>query len=317
LSPIPTTDVAQSPGAPAESPASRRRALLLFSLVRWLVVTGVIVVSLVGLGFVGLRLVPEWIPGGSWLEIRTGIGLITELTILLAALLAGAGTLTGLRRWERRLDAARAARYKAWARERQEADRERAEAIARAEAERAGASEAIVVLDLVQSTELIREQGDAFFRDLLRRIETAFIPVARQFGTRCVDGHGDGFLFCFERAEQAVGAVREMYARLPALNQAMPPNAEIAFRASLHVGPTFADTRGNRTGLAVLKTVRLGGAMEMLRGRGGGRNSLVVSEEALAVLEPAGVAAQLLGQVPLRGFPGTHAVYQVEVSAVS
>ena len=306
--------MAPSPGAPAEPPVSRGRPLLLLSIARWLVVTAVIVVSLVGLGFVALRLVPGWIPGGAWLELRTGIGLITELAILLAALLAGAGTLTGLRRWERRLGQARAARYRAWARERQEADRERADASARAESERAGASEAIVVLDLVQSTELIREHGDAFFRDLLRRIETAFIPVARQFGTHCVDGHGDGFLFCFDRPEEAVAAVRAMYARLPALNQTMAAGTEIAFRASLHVGPTFADTRGNRTGLAVLKTVRLGGAMEMLRGRGGGRNSLVVSEEARPALGAAGVPATLLGHVALRGFPGTHAVYEVDVS---
>ncbi|MBI4011704.1 MAG: adenylate/guanylate cyclase domain-containing protein [Candidatus Rokubacteria bacterium] len=303
-----------TPGASAATSASRRPSLVVMSLIRWLVVTGVILVSLVGLGWVGLRFVPEWIPGGSWLAVRTGVGLITELVILLGALLAGAATLTGLRRWERRLGRARAERYRVWTRERQEADRERAETSARAEAERAGAAEAIVVLDLVQSTELIREHGDAFFRDLLRRIETAFIPVARQHGTRCVDGHGDGFLFCFEEAPQALAAVREMYARLPAINQAMPPGVEVAFRASLHVGPTFADTRGNRTGLAVLKTVRLGGAMEMLHGRGAGRNSLVLSEEALAALQPAGISGTLLGNIALRGFPDTHPVYQVDVA---
>jgi hypothetical protein len=105
-----------------------------------------------------------------------------------------------------------------------------------------------------------------------------------------------------------------MYARLPGVNQAMPPGVDVAFRASVHVGPTFADTRGNRTGLAVLKTVRLGGAMEMLHGRGAGRNSLVISEEALAALGAAGVSATLLGNVALRGFPGTHPVYRVEVA---
>ncbi len=304
----------QIPGASADTPPSRHPPLVLLLLVRWLVVTGVILVSLLGLGWVGFRLVPTWVPGGSWPALRTGVGLVTELIVLLGALVAGAATLTGLRRWERRLGRARAERYRAWARERQEADRERAEASARAEAERAGAAEAIVVLDLVQSTELIREHGDAFFRDLLRRIETAFIPVARQHGTRCVDGHGDGFLFCFDGAPQAVAAVREMYARLPGVNQAMPPGVEVAFRASLHVGPTFADTRGNRTGLAVLKTVRLGGAMEMLHGRGAGRNSLVISEEALAALGAAGAPATLLGNVALRGFPGTHPVYWVEVA---
>jgi hypothetical protein len=54
--------------------------------------------------------------------------------------------------------------------------------------------------------------------------------------------------------------------------------------------------------------------MEMLRGRGAGRNSLVISEEALAALAPAEASARLLGNVALRGFPGTHPVYQVEVA---
>jgi hypothetical protein len=81
-----------------------------------------------------------------------------------------------------------------------------------------------------------------------------------------------------------------------------------------HVGPTLTDTRGNRTGLAVLKTVRLGGVMEMLEGRGAGRNSLVISEaEGPAALEAAGISAKLLGHVALRGFPGTHPVYQIDV----
>jgi hypothetical protein len=53
--------------------------------------------------------------------------------------------------------------------------------------------------------------------------------------------------------------------------------------------------------------------MESLQGRGAGRNSLVVSEEARAALEAAGIATKLLGQVPLRGFPGTHPVYQIDI----
>jgi class 3 adenylate cyclase len=53
--------------------------------------------------------------------------------------------------------------------------------------------------------------------------------------------------------------------------------------------------------------------METLFGRGGGRNSVVVSEEAHEALQAAGVRLTPLGPVPLRGFPGTHQVYQVEL----
>ncbi|HEV8310099.1 MAG TPA: adenylate/guanylate cyclase domain-containing protein [Methylomirabilota bacterium] len=299
--------------ASQEHSAPRLPPTVLVVVIRWVAVLATVLLSLGGLVWVALRLFPDWLPAGAWTHPYTGVGLVVELIILLGALLAGMVVLAGLRRWEARIARAREARYKAWARERQEAQREQAAAAARVEAERIGGTEAVLVLDLIQSTELIRERGDEFFRDLLRRIETAFIPVAREYGTRCVDGHGDGFLFCFERVDQALEAVQGMYARLPGVNQLMPPGVEVAFRASLHVGPTFTDTRGNRTGLAVLKTVRLGAVMESLYGRGAGRNSLVISHDALSALGPKGASAKLLGNVALRGFPGTHPVYQIEV----
>jgi class 3 adenylate cyclase len=304
-----TERVAERAGAGADVPPPRVPILVLFAVLRWLAAIGVLLMSLLALGWVGAHLGPDWMPARRLRDLRV-LDSVTDLVLILGALVAGVGVLTGIRRWERQ---AREARYKALARVRNEADRGRAEQ-ARVDAGRPGGAEAILVLDLIQSTELIREQGDEFFRDLLRRIETAFIPIARQHGTRGVDGHGDGFLFCFDRADQALEALREMYGRLPVLNQALPADVDVAFRATLHVGPTFADTRGNRTGLAVLKTVRLGGVMETLKGRGAGRNSLVISEEARDALHAAGISATLLGHVPLRGFPGTHPVYETDIS---
>lgn len=294
----------------AETPIPRRTSPHLFAAVRWLSVLALLGVCPVALWLAGL-------PVSRWLRPPSAADPTRALVLLTGTLVGGLAVLSTLRLWEERIGRARAARYRAWARGRQEAQREQAEAMAeamaRAAAEKAPVADAILVVDLVQSTELIAERGDVFFRDLLRRIETAFIPVARRCGTRSVDGHGDGFLFCFESVDQALEALRGMYARLPTLNGDMPPGVEIAFRASVHVGPTFADTRGNRTGLAVLKAVRLGSVMETLYGRGGGRNSLIVSDEARAALGPASASARLLGQVELRGFPGRHAVYQLEV----
>jgi class 3 adenylate cyclase len=301
--------VTQTPEVSAEFPGPRTRGSAVLLLVRVLVLVTILLLCLVGLASVALRLTPAWVPGGR-MALRTGMPPLAELTFLFVVLLGAIATLVGLQRWETQIGRARAQRYRAWARERDDA---REQARIRVETERADSPEAVLVVDLVQSTELIREQGDEFFRDLLRRIETTFIPVARSYGTRAVDGHGDGFLFCFERADQALDALRGMYARLPGMNRQMPAGVEIAFRASLHVGPTFTDTRGNRTGLAVLKAIRLGGVMEVLHGRGAGRNSLVLSEEALVALGPATTMAKLLGRVTLRGFPGRHPVYQLEV----
>lgn len=301
------------PGASAASVASRPLPPQLVPVLRGTLTAVILGLSLVALWAAGVRLVPGWLPGEAWPAARHTGGATVALLALFVALLGGLALLSGLRSWEARIEQARAEHYRARAREWQEARREQAEAVATEETEAAPAPDAILLVDLVQSTELIVEQGDLFFRDLLRRIEAAFLPVARQWRIRAINGHGDGLLFCFAQAEDALAALREMYGQISAINQELREGAEIAFRASLHVGSSFADSRGNRVGLAVLKAARLSSVMESLHGRGGGPNSLVLSEEARVALGPAGASARLLGQLSLRGFPGTHAVYQIDV----
>jgi class 3 adenylate cyclase len=302
----------RTPAASGEGPVSRAVTPQLLPVLRGTLVAVMFALSVVALWVASVQLVSGWRPGRAWPAAPVTVDAIVALLVLFGALVGGMALLSGLHLWEARIGRARAERYRARSREWQEAQREQAETTARFEVERP-AVEAILVVDLVQSTELIAEHGDEFFRDLLRRIETAFLPVARRWRTRGVDGHGDGFLFCFGNALDALGALREMYQQVPAIHQGLADPVEVSFRASLHVGPTIADSRGNRAGLSVLKTVRLGSVMETLFGRGGGRNSLVVSEEAHAALQAAGVPLKSLGPVPLRGFPGTHPVYQVEL----
>lgn len=307
-----TSDSDASPDAPS-SPLTPVVAL---PALRGIILAGAVVVSLVALVVVGAVLVRGAATGPvsrAVTSVPGGLGPTGALVLLLAVLLATMGVLSALRHAEERVGQARRARYTEWARQRQAAERAEPTPAARTEPARAGGVEAILVVDLVQSTELIAQHGDEFFRDLLRRVETTFIPVARASGTRCVDGHGDAFLFCFERVEQALEALRGMYARLPEVNRDAPAGVEVAFRASLHVGETVADARGSRAGLAVVKAVRLGSVMEILHGRGAGRNSLVVSAEALPALAAVGVATAPLGEVELRGLPGTHAVYAVQL----
>ena len=296
-------------GVGGDSVGERTARLYRFLLrpgVRRGVLVGLVVLSLASLIFVALLLLRSGATAGLSAGAGTGV-----LLFLLGVLVGGIGILSALRLLKTRVGLARRARYLAQARERLEAARE--PEVTRVDATKRRGMEAILLVDLVQSTELIAKHGDVVFRDLLRRIEGAFIPIARDSESLFVDGQGDGLLFCFERPQQALEALRGMYARIPAINKVVPPGVEVAFRASLHVGETIVDRQGNRSGLAVLKTVRLASAMESLRGRGAGRNSLVVSAESVEPLVAAGVAVTPLGEVALRGFPGTHAVYQVEV----
>jgi class 3 adenylate cyclase len=298
--------VVEPVGASVGEPDRHWSRLFLHPAVRRGVLVGLPVLSVLSVVFVVLWLLER----GGTARLSVGAGTLV-LLFLLGVLVGGIGILSAMRLFEARAGLARRARYLAQAKERVGARRE--PEVTRVDRATKREVEAILLVDLVQSTELIGKHGDVFFRDLLRRIETAFIPVAREAGSRFVDGHGDGLLFCFGEPARALAALREMYARIPAINRVMPAGVEAAFRASLHVGEIIVDKHGNRTGLAVLKTVRLASAMESLRGRGAGRNSLVASEEAVQALGAAGATVTALGEVALRGFPGTHTVYQVDV----
>ena len=296
---------------PLESEASPLARLLVRPGLRRGLTVSLVALSLLALALTAVALLRGRGVGGPTTGTETGV-----LLFLLGVLAGGIGILAASRLAESRVGLERRERYLAGSRQRQSARRAADDETATTGA-RGGAGthrvEAILMVDLIQSTELITQHGDVFFRDLLRRIESSFIPVARQCGAVYVDGQGDGLLFCFEQPAEALAAFRGIHERVPAVNRGLPGGAEVAFRGSLHVGETVADARGNRTGLAVLKAVRLGSAMESLRGRGAGRNSLVISQEALEPLVAAGATATPIGEVPLRGFPGAHPAYQVDV----
>ncbi|MBI2467519.1 MAG: hypothetical protein HYV62_06845 [Candidatus Rokubacteria bacterium] len=306
--------MSSDPGAPPGGPAPAPPAVGLVPALRGVALAAAVGASLLALalaGFLLLRGVADGPVPRAIAVVPGGLGPTGTLVLLLAVLLAVMGVLSALRRAEARLGEARRARYREWARQRLEA--ERAAAAPPVEPALEGRVEAILLVDLIQSTELITEHGDEVFRDVLRRVERTFIPVAKACGSRSVTGHGDGLLFCFERAEQALEAVRGMYARLEEINRDLPPGAAAGFRASLHVGETVADARGSRAGLAVVKAVRLGSVMELHYGRGGGRNSLVASAEAWPALAAVGATAAPLGAMELRGLPGRHEVYEVRL----
>jgi class 3 adenylate cyclase len=292
-------------------PAAGTRFLVRPGVRRGVTVT-LVVLSLLGLALAVLALLRSGgVGGGASTGVERGV-----LLFMLGVLTGGIGILIASRLVESRAGLERRERYLAGARQRQEV-RRAAEPGPEAPLARDGAGtrrvETILMIDLIQSTELINRHGDVFFRDLLRRIESTCIPVARQCGAVHVDGQGDGLLFCFTEPAAALAAFRGIHGRMVGISRGLPGDVKVAFRGSLHVGETVVDARGNRTGLAVIKAVRLGSAMEQLKGRGAGRNSLVVSEEARAPLVAAGAVITPLGEVVLRGFPGTHAVHEVEV----
>ena len=186
-------------------------------------------------------------------------------------------------------------------------------------------SEALVVIDLVKSTDLVSRFGNSFFFTLKQRMEQVVMPIAIHHAVSYSENTGDGFLFCFPTIPHAVGAVKDIFRALPLLNQDLPEGAEAALRAAVNFGEVIvARSGGNRTGGAVHKTFRLQGVgpANVTEADGGVRrdevpskNCAFISEEAVAgVAKLPDYRCRFLGLAELKGMPGLHRVYQLEWS---
>lgn len=173
--------------------------------------------------------------------------------------------------------------------------------------------EAILVLEVVDVTRLLITHGDATFRDFTERIEQQLTGIVRGFQARVIERHLDGFLFTFPNVDWAVLALRAVFARLSEFNQLA--EMEVAFRGALHYGSTWVDPQSKRVGAAVHKAFRVCAAIDTpdLWGpvRPGEKNVVVATEEARDMLIPYRVDSRPLGAVPLKGFAGTHALYEL------
>jgi len=182
-------------------------------------------------------------------------------------------------------------------------------------------SEAIVVIDLVKSTDLVARFGNAFLFALKQRLEELVSPISARQNASYSHGTGDGYLICFPSVTQAVGALQEIFRALPSMNKDLPEGAEAALRGAVNFGEVIIGRDNDRTGSAVHKTFRLQslGAANLIEAEGGVRreefpdkNYIVVSEEATpGVAKTPGLQCRFLGLCELKGFPGLHRVYQL------
>ena len=182
-------------------------------------------------------------------------------------------------------------------------------------------SEAVVVVDLVNSTSIVTRFGNTFLLMLKHRLEHQVNDVCLRNTAGFTKGTGDGFLVFFPTLASAVAAVREIFEALPTMNTDLPEGGEIALRGALNFGEVIVDRDGDRTGSAVHKTFRLQSlpAASLIESEGGikqadfpQKNYILVSEEAMpGVTQIAGLHSRFLGLCELRGFPGLHRVFQI------
>ncbi len=184
------------------------------------------------------------------------------------------------------------------------------------EAKAAGARmEAILVLEVVGMTDLLITHGDETFQKFSERIEQQLAKIAKEYRARAIERHLDGFLMTFPNVDWAMTTLRSIFTRLSQFNELS--EMEVAFRGALHYGSTWVDPHSNRVGAAVHKAFRVCAAIGTPDVWGPARpkvkNVVVATEETKEMLLPYHVGAQPLGAIPLKGFEGLHAIYELAV----
>ena len=122
--------------------------------------------------------------------------------------------------------------------------------------------EAIVVLDICNSSVLANQFGDEHAMQVKRELRKYYLPIARRWGAQFVKNTGDGYLVTFSHARDAVGASVQILQYLLDYNRTVPLREQLRLRFGLNCGETMVDADGDRHGNAVNVAFRVEGVRE-------------------------------------------------------
>ncbi|MEW6595000.1 MAG: HEAT repeat domain-containing protein [Thermodesulfobacteriota bacterium] len=181
-------------------------------------------------------------------------------------------------------------------------------------------TEAILVLDLCNSTDIANRYGDSFALNLMQNLTDLVSPIARQESCCFSKGTGDGFLMSFPKAANAVRFARQTLAAVAAYNARAEEMARINLRFAINLGEAKVDETGDRLGVAVSMTFRVEGVKPdgLIPIEGGmtkeampSVNRILITENVAKELTAGDIAIALVGLFELKGITGLHRIYAV------
>ncbi len=179
-------------------------------------------------------------------------------------------------------------------------------------------SEAVLVVDLVNSTHLGTHYGEGFAMRARNSLKDRTMEVAEVHGLIFAENTGDG---CFMTFPSVLGAVRTAVELLKGLKDRPPdmsPGPPLELRAGISYGEILIDDRGARHGTTINKAFRLEGLSNesFVQKEGGGevrdRNRILLSEEAEQELRLPKITLRSVGFCTLKGFNGLHRVFEMQ-----
>ncbi len=183
--------------------------------------------------------------------------------------------------------------------------------------------EAIVVIDLCNSTDLTSRYGDSYALGVMHKLSGVVKPAAKREGCRFLKGTGDGYLLTFPKAENAVRFSTTVLNSVMAYNAKVGKDKKIELRFALNFGEAKIDETGDRLGINISMTFRVEGVKpEAIIPLEDGMkqhelplsNRILITENFAKELEESAEAEiRLVGLFELKGVTGLHRIYQLQI----
>lgn len=188
-------------------------------------------------------------------------------------------------------------------------------------------SQAVLVVDLVESTHLATHYGDVLGMRARNALKERALEIARGHGLEFAENTGDGYVMTFPAVPDAVQTATELMRSLRERPPDLAPAPPIAARAGIAYGEILVDGGGSRHGAAINKAFRLVGlsreSFTQVEGEEGqarevpDRDRILLDEEAAQELRAAAVPRRFVGFCSLKGFSGLHRVYAIGASGTT
>ncbi|MBF0539108.1 MAG: HEAT repeat domain-containing protein [Nitrospirae bacterium] len=183
-------------------------------------------------------------------------------------------------------------------------------------------SEAILVIDLCNSTGIANKYGDRFALTLTRILTDVVRPMAKKQKFQFLKSTGDGFLITFPKVENAVHFAVGVLDEIGGHNKKADETQVIQLRFAINFGETTVDAKGDRLGVATNMTFRVEGvkASDIIPIEGGISKDQMPLVDRVFITETAveeaskmpGISSRLIGLFELKGITGLHRVYEIK-----
>jgi class 3 adenylate cyclase len=182
-------------------------------------------------------------------------------------------------------------------------------------------SEAILVIDLRNSTGIAAKYGDNFALELKNKLTEIAMPLAKLQNYQYIKSTGDGFLITFPSIRNSIQFTLDLLRDIKKYNSGVDESRQIVVRFAINFGETRVDSKGDRVGVATNMTFRIEGVKpkDLIEIEGGMKKEDMKEEFRVLISENVveearkidGISIRLMGLFELKGISGLHRIFEL------